>query len=263
MNTKWLDKYGEALCLAYKEVAAFKWDELYTCKKGHVKFYDGDTPFSRKCTICKVTNSVTANTVFDKQRIGLDKCLEIVRSLFSFEGRPKLKALLNQDKMGNDTRAIWSLLQRIYKVLKPAIPVFEKDVVVFTFSRTRCRVMGVFGVSKGKTIYYATTISSTHNRDIQKFISDNIKETAKVAAFDFNDLKFTKRKVINIPVSGRDYLQTDPLQVYAEIKEILKYVAGLSTNSRQIEGGLNLYSFLRNGGTYDGLMCRLTKDYKA
>ena len=82
METSRLDKFGREECDAYEEIARFKWTDDFTCRKcGNNKFFEGKTPFSRRCSKCKTDESATAGTVFDKLRMPLSVSLYIIREI--------------------------------------------------------------------------------------------------------------------------------------------------------------------------------------
>jgi hypothetical protein len=70
---------NEHHCLKY--LGDLKWTDGYTCKKcGHPKFAESDAYFTRKCTSCKYTESVTAGTLFHGIKFPLHKAFYIVYS---------------------------------------------------------------------------------------------------------------------------------------------------------------------------------------
>ncbi len=65
------------LCL--KALAKAKWKYGYRCKKcGHDNYCDGKSPWSRRCTRCKFDESATANTLFHKCKIPIEKAFQLV-----------------------------------------------------------------------------------------------------------------------------------------------------------------------------------------
>jgi hypothetical protein len=65
--------------LCYQYLADVKWkDNEYQCKKcGHIKYYKGVKPFSRRCMKCKYDESPTAGTMFDKCKFPLHLAFHI------------------------------------------------------------------------------------------------------------------------------------------------------------------------------------------
>jgi hypothetical protein len=63
----------------YKYLAETKWESGYICKRcGHIKFYKGVKPYSRRCMRCKYDESPTAGTMFDKLKFSLLVAFHIV-----------------------------------------------------------------------------------------------------------------------------------------------------------------------------------------
>jgi hypothetical protein len=66
----------EKACLSL--LSEIKWKEGFECKKcGNTNYCSGKLPFSRRCTKCKKEESVTANTLFHRCKIPLNKAFEI------------------------------------------------------------------------------------------------------------------------------------------------------------------------------------------
>jgi two-component system, sensor histidine kinase LadS len=63
-------------CLQILSLA--KWKEGFVCRKcGSNSHGKGKSPYSRRCTSCKMEESATANTIFHHCRIELPKAFEI------------------------------------------------------------------------------------------------------------------------------------------------------------------------------------------
>ena len=77
----------------YQLMASLKWQNGYACKKcGFKKYYQGKTPFSRKCRLCKTEESPTAQTNLDGIKIPLTKAFYIIFSAYR-KTRVSLSAL--------------------------------------------------------------------------------------------------------------------------------------------------------------------------
>lgn len=59
-------------------LSKIKWKEGFVCRKcGNTNYCSGKLPYSRRCTKCKKEESVTANTLFHRCKIPLNKAFEI------------------------------------------------------------------------------------------------------------------------------------------------------------------------------------------
>lgn len=69
----------------YEYLASIKWaDYIYKCKRcGHLKYYNGKKPFSRRYLKCKHDESPTAGTMFDKCKFSLLIAFHIVFKISS------------------------------------------------------------------------------------------------------------------------------------------------------------------------------------
>ncbi len=67
----------EEHCLSY--LAEIKWKNGYSCKKcSNVTFFEGRTPFSRRCTKCGYEESATAYTILHRSKVPINKAFYIV-----------------------------------------------------------------------------------------------------------------------------------------------------------------------------------------
>ena len=65
----------ESSCMKY--LSEVKWEDGYKCIKcGNDEFNKGNKPFYRRCQKCRYDESVTANTMFHKCKMGLQKAFE-------------------------------------------------------------------------------------------------------------------------------------------------------------------------------------------
>jgi len=56
-----------------------KWMEGFVCRRcGHTNFCKGKSPFSRRCTRCKLEESATAHTIFHRCHIPITEAFRIV-----------------------------------------------------------------------------------------------------------------------------------------------------------------------------------------
>ena len=66
----------EETCLTL--LSEIKWKDGFVCQKcGNTNYCRGKLPYSRRCTKCKKEESATANTLFHRCKIPLNKAFEI------------------------------------------------------------------------------------------------------------------------------------------------------------------------------------------
>ncbi|WP_036601543.1 7TM diverse intracellular signaling domain-containing protein [Olivibacter sitiensis] len=84
-------------CLRF--LAELKWRDGYRCKKcGHDQYYVGNTPYARRCALCKYDESATVNTVIQNVKIPIAKCFYLIYLIYSTKGKissHKLSEILN------------------------------------------------------------------------------------------------------------------------------------------------------------------------
>lgn len=68
--------WNDARCKSF--LSDYKWQEGFVCTKcGNTNYCKGKTDYSRRCTRCKKEESVTANTMFHRCKIPLQKAFEM------------------------------------------------------------------------------------------------------------------------------------------------------------------------------------------
>ncbi|HEY8401644.1 MAG TPA: 7TM diverse intracellular signaling domain-containing protein [Cytophagaceae bacterium] len=83
---------NEHSCMKYLE--ELKWGEKYQCRKcSNIKYIKGLKPFSRKCTRCGYTESVTAYTLFHGVRFPINKAFYMTYITFKRENKITLDEL--------------------------------------------------------------------------------------------------------------------------------------------------------------------------
>ena len=69
-------------------LAKLKWSKGYQCKKCyHDQYFNGHTPYSRRCRKCDYDESVTAYTIFQNSRIPITKAFYMIFLIYSSKGK--------------------------------------------------------------------------------------------------------------------------------------------------------------------------------
>jgi hypothetical protein len=72
-----------------KVLANAKWTDGYVCRHcGNVRYCQGRTAFSRRCTRCKKEESATAHTIFHHCRMELPRAFEIAYIVCGTPAKP-------------------------------------------------------------------------------------------------------------------------------------------------------------------------------
>ena len=268
MDTARLDKYGIEVCEAFGEVARHKWDSNFDCRKCHnTKYFEGKTPFSRRCSNCKTDESATAGTVFDKLRIPLPVVLDVIRRIIESDTWLKSTVLTSTlEEIWNiklRQQTIWDLLYRIYNAIKTEEIIYDEEVLYVTFYTGEKRVLVSKGISNSKEHYWAESYK-THGINVAAVVSKHTKSKTKVAAFNLGTtnwrnkkiekLRPNQAKIINRPTLVSDDRTQNNLHhsAIAMAKDIWPWIAGEH---------LNLYIFKRDSNDYEALMKILTRNY--
>jgi len=268
METSRLDRYNKDECEAYEEIARYKWADDFTCRKcGNVKYFEGKTPFSRRCSKCKTDESATAGTVFDKLRMPLPVALYILREIIKSDTWLKstllTKALEDSWHVKLRQQTIWDFLHRLYSAIKIGEIVYDKEALYVTFFTGKKRILLSKGISNGKE-YYLAQFNKKRGIDLVGAVDTKTKVETKVVVFDLSTTNWRYKKIDNLrsyqtKIRNRPTLVSDErtekdlYRCAVEIaKDALPWIAG---------NHLILYNFKRNSNDYRDLMKMLTKDF--
>ncbi|MEO6524202.1 MAG: 7TM diverse intracellular signaling domain-containing protein [Mucilaginibacter sp.] len=100
----------------YKFLAELKWQKGYTCTKcGNDHYSVDDVKFSRRCTKCRYVESALYNTIFENNKIPLNKAFYLVYLMYFNKGTissPKLS-----EKLEIRQSTCWAYSNRVKKVM--------------------------------------------------------------------------------------------------------------------------------------------------
>ncbi|MDB4925059.1 MAG: chromosome partitioning protein ParA [Mucilaginibacter sp.] len=101
----------------YKFLAELKWKADYTCTRcSHSIYNAGRAPYSRRCTKCSYEESAMHNTIFENNRIPINKAFYIVYLIYSSKGTISSHQL--SQKLGIRQSTCWSYAIRIKKAMQ-------------------------------------------------------------------------------------------------------------------------------------------------
>jgi hypothetical protein len=101
----------------YKFLAELKWRNGYTCLKcENTTYHSGRAPYSRRCTKCSYEESAMHNTIFENNRISINKAFYIVYLIYSSKGTISSHQL--SQKLGIRQSTCWSYAIRIKKAMQ-------------------------------------------------------------------------------------------------------------------------------------------------
>jgi hypothetical protein len=101
----------------YKYLSDIKWESGYVCSKcGHIKYYKGVKPYSRRCMRCKYDESPTAGTMFDKVKFSLQIAFHIV-----FKVSTKVKGMSSEElsnEFGLRQKTVWEFKWKLQQAMR-------------------------------------------------------------------------------------------------------------------------------------------------
>lgn len=100
----------------YKFLAELKWQNNYKCTRcNHTSYCAGRVPYSRRCTKCSYEESALHNTIFQNNRIPINKAFYIVYLIYSSKGTISSHQL--SEKLNIRQSTCWAYAIRIKKVM--------------------------------------------------------------------------------------------------------------------------------------------------
>ena len=275
MDTSRLDKYDKDICGAYEEIARYKWDNNFACRKcENTKYFEGKTPFSRRCSKCKTDESATAATVFDKLRIPLPIALDIIKQIVESDTWLKsvvlTKALEEKWNLKLRQQTIWAFLDRIYNALGREEISYDNEALYITFRSKSNRVVVSKGVSMGIVRYQAhyddipVNDSEALFSEVNTIINQYTEPGTKIVAYNLSLLKSKNLKSNRLHLSGIIVKNRPKLVTNEETR--LKYLNDSIAFAKDVFPWVagehfNLYFFKRENNTYDSLLNTLTRYY--
>ncbi|WP_345953255.1 7TM diverse intracellular signaling domain-containing protein [Mucilaginibacter sp. PAMB04168] len=100
-----------------KFLADIKWANGFACKKcSHDAYKHGRAPYSRRCTKCNYEESVLFNTIFQNNRIPINKAFYIVYLIYTTKGT--ISSYQLSEKLQIRQSTCWQYALRIKKVME-------------------------------------------------------------------------------------------------------------------------------------------------
>ncbi len=100
----------------YKFLADMKWENGYACVKcGNTSYCNGKVPYNRRCTKCAYEESVLQHTIFENNRIPINKAFYLVYLMYNHKGAISSHKL--SEKLGIRQSTCWTYASKIKKVM--------------------------------------------------------------------------------------------------------------------------------------------------
>jgi hypothetical protein len=101
----------------YKFLAELKWENGYACIKcTNTSYCNGKVPFNRRCTKCAYEESVLHQTIFENNRIPINKAFYLVYLMYNHKGAISSHKL--SEKLGIRQSTCWTYASKIKKVME-------------------------------------------------------------------------------------------------------------------------------------------------
>lgn len=101
----------------YKFLADMKWEHGYSCIKcNNTSYCNGKVPFNRRCTKCAYEESVLHKTIFENNRIPINKAFYLVYLMYNHKGAISSHKL--SEKLGIRQSTCWTYASKVKKVME-------------------------------------------------------------------------------------------------------------------------------------------------
>ncbi|MBB2144599.1 chromosome partitioning protein ParA [Pedobacter sp. LMG 31464] len=101
----------------YKFLADMKWENGYACIKcKNTSYCNGKVPFNRRCTKCAYEESVLHHTIFENNRIPINKAFYLVYLMYNHKGAISSHKL--SEKLGIRQSTCWTYAAKVKKVME-------------------------------------------------------------------------------------------------------------------------------------------------
>lgn len=101
----------------YKFLAELKWESGYACLKcNHANYCNGKAPYNRRCTKCAYEESVLHQTIFENNRIPINKAFYLVYLMYNSKGTISSHKL--SEKLGIRQSTCWTYASKVKKVME-------------------------------------------------------------------------------------------------------------------------------------------------
>ncbi|WP_199119462.1 7TM diverse intracellular signaling domain-containing protein [Pedobacter sp. ASV28] len=100
----------------YKFLSELKWEKGYACIKcNHTNYCSGKVQYNRRCTKCAYEESVLQHTIFENNRIPINKAFYLVYLMYNSKGTISSHKL--SEKLGIRQSTCWAYSAKIKKVM--------------------------------------------------------------------------------------------------------------------------------------------------
>jgi hypothetical protein len=255
-----MDRYESSSEKACELIASYKWIAGYRCNNcGNEKYFNGKSPYSRRCSKCKKDESATAGTVFHKLRIPIDAAVKIVRLCLNKKKRlsvTEMQEYLAKNGYAIDLKTLSDFRTKVLKCIPVrTIPYYIDEVILVELIYFRKPLFVMYGCTADGIQF---SCSNEINKKQVEVINEYIDLDARLATYYMNKshhkIQFRVRKT-----NYRELFDTKPDGVMDELVSMLNFCFDSpkgSTKFRQY--CINLYFYLKHGGKFEHFMSLLT-----
>lgn len=101
----------------FKFLADLKWEKGYQCRKcGNATYFNGQLPYSKRCSKCSYEESVTTNTIFQHAHIAINKAFYMAYMTYATKG--KISSYKLSELLSIRQSTCWSYTSKVKKMME-------------------------------------------------------------------------------------------------------------------------------------------------
>ena len=263
----------------YQYLAEIKWDEWYSCRKcGHANYCKGKKPFSRRCTRCKLDESPTAGTMFDKCKFPLLTAFHIVFKIATKKKGMSSLELSHEFELRQMT--CWEFKWKIQQAMQSteSYPLEEVICVDEFFiggeeegKRARSKgkkklvIVAVEMVEGGMGRAYAKVIENASSKSFEPFFRAHISKDSRIITDEWTGYIPLKKDYPGLEQVKSDKGKGMP-EIHNHIMNLKGWLRGIHHHctKERLQGYLNEFHYRNNRrgnmeGIFDNLVKRMVK----
>ena len=246
----------------YKYMADIKWGSGHVCKHcGHTHYYQGEKPYSRRCSRCRYDESPTAGTMFDKLKFSLLAAFHVAFKISTKKkGMPSLELSEEFELRQKTCRAFkWKIqkaMQSTYTYPLEGDVYVDESYIGGPDDQKRGRskeskelVQVALEVIPGKVVgrAYARVIDDASSKSLQCLFDEYVAKDAQVITDEWNGYLPIMKQCPNMERRKSDEGNNFP-DLHIHIMNIKGWLRGIHHHctKEQLQGHLDEYHFRYN-----------------
>lgn len=260
----------------YTYLSELKWKDGFVCPKcRHTKHCKGAKEYSRQCTRCKHTVSVTSGTLFHKVKFPILKAFYIV--YYVSTSRKGISSTELSRKLGLRQKTCWLFKRKVMKAMESSgnhkitekaevdetvVGGQEEGVVGRKNKKKKLVVIAIEKKGKGVSRMYGKVIPNSSSKELGLFMKQNISSEAHIKTDLWNGyvpLKKDFENLLQVPsgIKGNNFPE-----IHRTIMSFKGWLRGIHHRVEHLQAYIDEYCYRFNrsnmkDGLFENLMNRM------